>query len=157
MTKVILSTTKLLLSDKITFVRQKLILSDKSNFVIDKSTFVGQKLLLSTKVILSQTKLLLSRQNYFCRDKITFVLHLARPLAKGYIQNSVLVPCIGYRWRVRPPIDWLKHSPTRAHAFNTPCTIVGLVRTNTGRVCYCLRGGGGTCVFRGVHTLVIKI
>ena len=46
------------------------------------------------------------------------MLHLARPLAKCYIQNFVLVPCISYRWRVRPPIDWLKHLPTWAHAFD---------------------------------------
>ena len=77
------------------------------------------------------------------------MLHLARPLAKCSTQNSVLVPCIVNRG----PIDWLKHSPTRAHA---PCAIVGLVRTNTGRVCS-VSSRGITKVFKGVHTLVIKI
>ena len=62
-TKVILSMTKLLLSDKInfcltksTFVWQNQLLSDKSNSVVDKITFVRQKWLLLDKICFCQQK-----------------------------------------------------------------------------------------------------
>ena len=158
-TKVTFVQQKSLLSDKSNFVIDKSnLVYDKITFVYDKITFVRQKWFLSdkswfcqTKVISSMTKLLLSdKSNFvltkiasvnksnFVIDKITFVLHLARPLTKCYIQNSVLVPCIGYRWRVRPPIDWLKHSSTRAHAFDTP---LDPPCRNVTALCYCCSDG----------------
>ena len=96
--------------DRSTFVQQKLLLSDKSNFAYDKSTFVYDKSNFVRQKYVCHRKVTCVRQNYFCRDKSTFVLHMAWPLAKCDNQNSVLVPCYGYRWRVRKPIDWLKHS-----------------------------------------------
>ena len=37
-------------------------------------------------------------------DRSIFVLHMVWPLAKCDNQNSVLVPCTGYRWHVRQSI-----------------------------------------------------
>ena len=84
-----------------------MILSDKSNLVYDKMSDISNFVL--TKIA--------SVKNYFCRDKITFVLHMARPLAKCYIHNSVLVPCIGYRlWgavcNIHTFVDRSKFCPT---------------------------------------------
>ena len=85
--------------DKIIFVRQKLILSDKSWFCQTKVEFVRQKLILSDKSNLVLTKIASVNKSNFVVDKITFVLHLARPLAKCFIQNSVLVSCSDGRRR----------------------------------------------------------